>query len=48
MNGLAEVSAERMSIVFRVTTPDAKLQDEAFVHGPGDKNTVLLTIRSTP
>lgn len=48
VNGLAEVSAERMSIVFRVTTPAAKLQDEAFAHGPGDGNSVLCTIRSTP
>lgn len=48
VNGLAEVSAERMSIVFRVTTPDAKLHDEAFAHGPGDENAVLRTIRSTP
>ena len=48
VNGPAEVSAERMSIVFRVTTPDAKLREEAFAHGPGDENAVLRTIRSTP
>ena len=46
VNGLTDVSAERMSIVFRVTTPAAKLRDEAFAHGPGDGNAVLRIIEA--
>ena len=44
VNGPSGVSTERMSIVFRVTTPNAKLRDEAFAHGPGDARTVLRTV----
>ena len=48
VKGRTEVSAERMSIVFRVATPGAKLRDEAFAQGPGDANAVLRSIdRST-
>ena len=46
VNGLTDVSAERLSIVFRVTTPAAKLRDEAFAHGPGDGNAVLRIIKA--
>ena len=47
VNGRTEASAERMSIVFRVTTPDAKLRDEAFASGPGDGSAVLRSIERT-
>ena len=44
VNGRNEVSAGRMSITFRVTTPDATLRDEAFADGVGDGNAVLRAI----
>lgn len=44
VNGRTPASAERMSITFRVTTPDAKLRDEAFADGLGDGNAVLRAI----
>ena len=44
VNGRTEAPAERMSITFRVTTPDAKLRDEAFADGPGDAKAVLRSI----
>ena len=47
VNGRSEPSAERMSITFRVTTPDAKLRDEAFADGVGDGNAVLRAIDRT-
>lgn len=45
VEGRPEASAERMSLVFRVTTPGAELRDEAFAHGPpGDGTAVMRTI----
>ena len=47
VSGRTEVSAGRMSITFRVTTPDAKLRDDAFANGVGDGKTVLRSIAPT-
>ena len=44
VNGRTEASAERMSVVFRVTTPGARLRDEAFAGGSGDGNAMLRSI----
>ena len=47
VNGRTEASAARMSITFRVATPDANLRDEAFADGVGDGNAVLRAIART-
>ena len=48
VNGLAEVSAERMSIVFRVTTPDASSRMKPSSTGPETKTRCYLRFGALP
>ena len=48
VHGRREASAERLSLAFRVTTPDATLRRRAFAGGPGDRAAVLRVIERRP